>query len=521
MRIGDFQIESDVLKKYGGTAETVIIPEGVTAIGESAFSHNEYLKSVVIPKTVTKIENYAFLECRHLESVIIPESVTEIGASTFCNCHALTSINISGAVSIIRKSSFLGCDNLTEITIPRAVTSIEEGAFSFCRKLTKIIIPEHVTSIGISVFYNCENLKHIRIDSQELSSIGSRTFQQCALTEISLPDSITTITEGLFLGCEQLKKIKLPKYLTNIEKNAFVECKSLSALEIPETVTEIGESAFHGCRGLTALSLPPNITEIRYGTFMYSGVKKLVIPEGVTNIGKQCFFNSDLTELVIPSSVTALAPNTFQNTGFLEKITVSEQNPIYASYDGALYDKHFTTLICSPTQKTELLLPDGVTEFAPGCFGFYYIQNLNSVTYQGITCSPLNGKFLSVQVYHLYALMDMLTKKDFSAELPWHNVTREDVVSKMFMRYPDDEKILSYLREHVSEISRFLIKHQKTEILSRILEIKLITASHIDDLIQCAIDNRQYEIQIMLMDYKATYIGYESQEEIIRKKFEL
>ena len=27
MRIGDFQIESDVLKKYDGTAETVIIPE--------------------------------------------------------------------------------------------------------------------------------------------------------------------------------------------------------------------------------------------------------------------------------------------------------------------------------------------------------------------------------------------------------------------------------------------------------------------------------------------------------------
>ena len=51
----------------------VIIPEGVTKIGDGAFYDCTLLESVVIPKGVTEIGDGAFKYCTSLESIVIPE----------------------------------------------------------------------------------------------------------------------------------------------------------------------------------------------------------------------------------------------------------------------------------------------------------------------------------------------------------------------------------------------------------------------------------------------------------------
>ncbi|MGN0670482.1 MAG: leucine-rich repeat domain-containing protein [Oscillospiraceae bacterium] len=66
---------------------SVIIPNGVTTIGKSAFNNLE-LTSVTIPDSVTKIGENAFLFCSRLTSVTLPDSVTEIGKDAFSGCMA-------------------------------------------------------------------------------------------------------------------------------------------------------------------------------------------------------------------------------------------------------------------------------------------------------------------------------------------------------------------------------------------------------------------------------------------------
>ena len=73
---------------------TVVIEEGVTTIGNSAFLGCGSLTSVTIPNGVTSIGNYAFRECTQLPSVTIPASVTSIGSSAFWVCSSLTSVHI-------------------------------------------------------------------------------------------------------------------------------------------------------------------------------------------------------------------------------------------------------------------------------------------------------------------------------------------------------------------------------------------------------------------------------------------
>ncbi len=120
-------------------------------------------KKVVIEDGVTSIGDSAFSYCSSLTNITIPDSVTSIGDSAFSGCWDLTSITIPDSITTIGESAFSGCSGLTSITIPNSVTSIGAYAFSNCRSLTSITIPDSVTSIGNSSFSYCISLELVFI----------------------------------------------------------------------------------------------------------------------------------------------------------------------------------------------------------------------------------------------------------------------------------------------------------------------------------------------------------------------
>jgi hypothetical protein len=131
----------------------VIIEEGMTNIGKSAFEHCHNLTSITIPNSVTSIGNAAFELCSSLKSITIPNSVTSIGNSAFSGCKGLTSITIPNSVTSIGEYAFFGCSGLTSVTIGNSVTSIGEAAFFGCSGLTSITC-EASTPPNCSYNYN-------------------------------------------------------------------------------------------------------------------------------------------------------------------------------------------------------------------------------------------------------------------------------------------------------------------------------------------------------------------------------
>ena len=93
---------------------SVLIPDGLTNIGNGMFYGCSNLASVVMPGNVTRIDPWAF-GFTSLTNVVIPGNVTSIGYAAFYGCTGLTSITISKSVTAIEGNAFGGCSSLSAV----------------------------------------------------------------------------------------------------------------------------------------------------------------------------------------------------------------------------------------------------------------------------------------------------------------------------------------------------------------------------------------------------------------------
>lgn len=105
----DMTIVDGVLKSFSGGGE-VVVPEGVTEIGESVFAANSDVTSVILPSTLKKIGKQAFYACAALRTAEVPQGTVEIGDGAFANCTALSSVHIPESVKVMGGWVFRGCD---------------------------------------------------------------------------------------------------------------------------------------------------------------------------------------------------------------------------------------------------------------------------------------------------------------------------------------------------------------------------------------------------------------------------
>ena len=131
-------VYSQKLYINGNLVTQLVIPDGVTEIGNYAFTECIDIIGITIPDGVTIIGKYAFSGCDSLTKVIGGDDVTSIGECAFCDCVNLTSIDISENTETIGNGAFIDCSGLISVTIPDSVTSIGYSAFHGCTKLTTV-----------------------------------------------------------------------------------------------------------------------------------------------------------------------------------------------------------------------------------------------------------------------------------------------------------------------------------------------------------------------------------------------
>ena len=212
----------------------LIIPDDITSIGRT-FSGCSSLKSVIIPNGVTSIGEYAFSNCSSLKSINIPNGVTSIGKHAFRGCSSLTNITLPYSIETIWDGAFSNCSSLTNITLPHGVNWIWDYTFSGCSSLKSITIPDSVTDINEGAFSNCSSLTDITLPYR-VTHIGWYAFRNCiSLTSITIPGGVTSIGYSAFSGCSSLASIyckpKTPPRL--LDSYVFSNISSSAKIYVP------------------------------------------------------------------------------------------------------------------------------------------------------------------------------------------------------------------------------------------------------------------------------------------------
>ena len=392
---------------HNSNIKSVIIGNGVTSIGYSAFEGCTSLTSVTIPNSVTSIGSYAFYGCTSLTSVTIPDSVTSIGGWAFEDCYFTyenfvnnsnvelddfskpTIVDTDAGGFCIKDNELVNMRPtyaIGEITIPNSVTSIDSSAFYGCTSLTSVTMSDSVTSIGNPAFYNCTSLKSIEVseNNKNYVSVDGILFNKDKSelitypagktdSEYAIPNSVTSIGSYAFYGCTSLTSVEIPDGVTSIGDMAFNNCTSLTSVTIPNDVTSIGYGVFQGCTSLTSVTIPNSVTSIDSSAFSScTSLIGITIPNSVTSIGYGVFQDcTSLSSVTIPNSVTSIGDSAFYNTAYYNDESNWDNGVLYIS--DCLIDTNYNF-----DSTTDYVIKDGTRIIADSAFS--NCDNLISVT---------------------------------------------------------------------------------------------------------------------------------------------
>ena len=378
--------------------QSIVLPKGITTIGDDAFSYNTSLTSIKIPNTVTSIGKRAFQGCTNLTSIEIPDTVTYIGDYCFSGCNRLQKIKLSKKIQTINQRLLQGCSSLTEIEIPEGVKSIGYAAFSSCSKLTTITLPASLTSFNGTALAGLSRLTEVKVadgnnsfkfeNGMLLSKDGKTMYMALlTLTEINVPNGVVSIVGDTLSGSSATKIILPDTVSSNLSGTVFNGMNKLSTIELSSTSKNLK-------------LVDGNLYSYDGKRFIkYMGTSKtFTVPEGVETLVCRCITKSMTTLnlpstlkviegwslasmsgvnlLNIPASVTTMYTYSFSaNT----KLRVAESNSTYKSIDDVLIlNKAGTKVMMANRNATTYNIPNTVTEI--GKSAFYYCSKMTSIT---------------------------------------------------------------------------------------------------------------------------------------------
>ena len=82
--------------EYRDQVKLVIVGQGVTSIGSSAFQDCKNLETVSLPGSLTALGKAAFLRCGELTNVKLPASLKSVGEDCFTGCEKLVLLDLTG-----------------------------------------------------------------------------------------------------------------------------------------------------------------------------------------------------------------------------------------------------------------------------------------------------------------------------------------------------------------------------------------------------------------------------------------
>ena len=424
----------------GQTLRQVVIADGVSSIGDNAFSGCDTLEKVTIADSVTSIGEGAFENCEKLTSVTLPRELRRIGFGAFFSCRSAKFNALPQNLVTIDTVAFYGCEKLTELEIPASVTTIGYGCFASCSNLRVITVADGNENFTVEngVLYNRDKTLLLQapgalaekvIIPDSVAVIGNNAFDGCyRLPEVTIPTGVQRIGTYAFNGCEGLRKVTVPSTVTEIGNSTFAYCTFLEKifvdadnqvyadvdgalyskdgthfLQLPgafpgdfvmaDGVTEIAPYAFAGCSRMRSVTLPDSVQTLGSNTFKgCTSLSDVEIPAAVKGIPTRAFWGcTGLSQMTIPKGITSIGGGAFAQCTVLKQVNFEEGTSLTSIGSGAFHACKSLTHMDLPesvrfidelafdecTALTSVTLPRGLTSIPFACF--YRCEKLQSI----------------------------------------------------------------------------------------------------------------------------------------------
>lgn len=392
---------------------TITIPASVVSIDYYAFAYCDKLESVIFAEgnQMKGIYEGAFLGDGKLKNIVLPDTIVEVSDFAFYGCAALDRLPVSDTAQLlgVYNYAFAYTGLRGEFTVPATLLDIGDYAF-MGTDITKLTIPNTNAwdlMIGLGAFEGCDGLTEVTLpfigagfDDEEISWFGyifgagsyeaNAAYVPQSIHTVTINGNTTTIGTGAFYGLTNLQQIHVPdsvcyvsQYafdgtsasytLTNtIYVNRFTVCTFgtgiCGVLKLGEGAEDI--SGFENCVNLTEVVLPEYVYKIHDKAFAGSGIQRLSIPDG-TIIGDRIVDNClSLESVYVGKDVNlSLYFGQFYNCPSLKRIDVSEENSLYLSHDGILYNRSdLSTAVVPEAISGTITIPEGILEIKANAF---------------------------------------------------------------------------------------------------------------------------------------------------------
>ena len=233
--------------EYRDQVKLVIVGQGVTSIGSSAFQDCKNLELVRLPNTLTALGKAAFLRCGKLTNITLPASLESVGEDCFTGCEKLELLNLTGVPDEIMelRTSLEGT-----VTLPAGVKNarlrwgLETAAGEIpCSEIAEICGQEG------GYYLKMKSSGKVRLTCRDAMT-GAQGSKTVTFTEglMILPQGVDTITSGEELTLSAVampgaKKITARWFLVSGQEYATVTDNGVLTAGIVEEPTTIRVTA--------------------------------------------------------------------------------------------------------------------------------------------------------------------------------------------------------------------------------------------------------------------------------------
>ena len=187
----------------------------VTGISRKAFSNARELTGIILPSGLSSIGDFAFEGCTKLQKVVFPGNVVRFGEGVFFRCPSISQVTLGSDWTSVNLKMFRWSNQLASITIPAKLVSLQN-------------------------LKSLKGLKTVEVD------VNNPNFA-------SVDGLLYNKNKTILLGCPRAfdGAVKVAEGTTTIYWGALADCLSITSVDLPASLKSLSFREFARLEQLT------------------------------------------------------------------------------------------------------------------------------------------------------------------------------------------------------------------------------------------------------------------------------